>query len=82
MNQSLRVKSHQPTPQISTILSGEVTIPIHCDHCKHDTNVSLQQLKQQHPILCEHCYEVRDFSDAELALTRLMLANAGYHFAF
>jgi len=81
MNQPLRSKSQQQQSQVSTILSGQVMIPISCDHCRHDTDISLQQLKQQHPILCEHCYEVRDFSDAELKLTRMLLAEAGYHFA-
>ena len=80
MNQPLR-KDVQEQNIVSTILSEQVMVPISCDHCRHDTDVSLHQLKQQQPILCEHCYEVRNFSDTELKLTRMLLAQAGYHFA-
>jgi len=81
MSQALRAKQDQDYSTVSTILSDQVMIPIHCDHCRHDTDVSLQQIKQQAPILCEHCYEVKAFSDTELKLTRLFLAQAGFHFA-
>lgn len=80
MSQPLRAKDQHEHPGISTILSGQVMIPIRCDHCRHETDVSLQQLKAQHPILCEHCYEVRTFSDTELKLMRMLLANAGFHY--
>lgn len=81
MNQPLRAKKDPQPSNVSAILSDQVMIPITCDHCRHDTEVSLQQLKQQQPILCEHCYEVHQFSDSELALTKMLLAQAGYHFA-
>jgi hypothetical protein len=81
MDQALNAKDEQLERVVSTILSDQVVIPINCEHCHRDTDVSLQQLKQQSPILCEHCYSVRTFSDTELKLTRMLLAQAGYHFA-
>ncbi len=81
MSQPLRSKGQQEHPTVSTILPGHVMVPICCDHCGRETDVSLQQLKAQHPILCEHCYTVRTFSDTELRLTRMLLADAGFHFA-
>lgn len=81
MTQALRARQGQEHQTVSTILSDQVMIPINCDHCHQDTDVSLQQLKLRSPVLCEHCYEIKAFSETELKLTRLILAQAGYHFA-
>lgn len=80
MSHALSAEQDQDTPTVSTILSDQVTIPVSCDKCRCDTDVSLAQIKQQIPVMCEHCYEVKAFSDAELKLTRLFLAQTGYHF--
>ncbi|UTW47863.1 hypothetical protein [Bacterioplanoides sp. SCSIO 12839] len=81
MSHALSAKQDQDTPTVSTILSNQVMIPVTCDKCRCDTDVSLSQIKQQMPIMCEHCYDVKAFSDSELQLTQLFLAQAGYHFA-
>ncbi len=67
--------------EVSTILSEKVMIPISCDHCQQDTDVSIETLKSKHGILCEHCSNVRTFSATEMRLMRMLLAQAGYHFA-
>ncbi|WP_430461617.1 hypothetical protein ACQUQU_02220 [Thalassolituus sp. LLYu03] len=67
--------------EVSTILSGKVMIPMGCDECTQETDISLETLKQHGTYVCEHCATIHTFSDAELRLMRLMLAQAGYHFA-
>lgn len=81
MNHALSAKTECSSHSVSTILSDQVMIPIGCSHCNKDTEVSLQLLKQQSAILCEHCYEIHPFSSTDLRLTRLLLAQAGYYFA-
>lgn len=81
MNNAMPVADTDTQPgEITTILSDRVMIPIACDHCGHETSISIERLKQQ-TILCEHCSHVRHFSTTELRLLRLLLAQAGYHFA-
>lgn len=81
MNQPLPVADrHEEPGELTTILSERVTIPICCDDCGKETDISLQRLKE-HTILCEHCSHVRDFSDSELRLLRMLLAQSGYYFA-
>ncbi|MCT7360504.1 hypothetical protein [Thalassolituus pacificus] len=82
MSQALPVKQAEiQYGEISTILSEKVMIPISCDHCRQDTDVSIETLKSKHGILCEHCSHVRTFSATEMRLMRMLLAQAGYHFA-
>lgn len=81
MNQAMPVADSHPQPgDVTTILSDRVMIPIACDHCGHETSISIERLKQ-HTILCEQCSHVRNFSTTELRLLRMLLAQAGYHFA-
>ena len=82
MSQALPVKQAEiQYGEISTILSEKVMIPISCDHCRQDTDVSIETLKSKHGILCEHCSHVRTFSTTEMRPMRMLLAQAGYHFA-
>ncbi|PHS66170.1 MAG: hypothetical protein COB09_01515 [Thalassobium sp.] len=82
MSQALPVKQAEiQYGEVSTILSEKVMIPISCDHCRQDTDVSIETLKSKHGILCEHCSHVRTFSTTEMRLMRMLLAQAGYHFA-
>ena len=66
--------------KLEAILSPRMTIPINCDECGRATDISLERLKE-HTIVCEHCASVRQFSNAEMRLLRLILAQSGYHFA-
>ncbi|QQD20657.1 hypothetical protein [Venatoribacter cucullus] len=68
------------TGNVVTLLSDRVMIPITCDHCQQQTDVSLGRLKQQ-TIFCRHCHQARQFSSLELRLMRMLLAQEGYHFA-
>jgi len=83
MSQPLPVKppEYQYDGEVSTILSDKVMIPISCDHCGQDTEVSIETLKKHRAVLCEHCDHVHTLSNTELRLMRMMLAQAGYHFA-
>lgn len=81
MSEALSAKAECSTNVVSTILSDQVLIPINCSHCSKDTDVSVQLLKQQSAILCEHCYEIHPFSATDLRVTRMVLAQAGYYFA-
>ena len=66
---------------VSTILPCEAQIPITCDQCEADTNVSIADLKALAPITCQHCRARRAFTQTELEITRLVLAQAGYYFS-
>ena len=82
MSQALPVSSEVPAPgDVSTILSDKVMIPMTCDHCDEETDISLHLLKTQHFYLCEHCNATHRVSDTELRLMRMMLARHGYPFA-
>lgn len=71
---------HACPDNIVTLLSDQVLVPITCDQCQCETEVSLARLKQQ-TILCEHCDHLRQFSSLEMRLLRLLLAQAGYRFS-
>lgn len=82
MSQPLPVEQPEPrVGEVSTILSGKVMIPMHCDDCQRETEISLETLKKHGTYVCEHCASVHSFSDTELRLMRLYLAQSGYHFA-
>ncbi|MAD46220.1 MAG: hypothetical protein CMI02_06370 [Oceanospirillaceae bacterium] len=82
MSQALPVSSPEnATGDVSTILSDKVMIPMGCDHCGKETDISLHLLKSQHFYLCEHCNTTHQVSATELRLMRMMLARHGYHFA-
>ena len=81
MSQPLPVSPYSPpSGNVITLLSDRVMIPITCDHCQQQTEVSLGRLKQQ-TIHCRHCHQARHFSGLELRLMRMLLAQEGYHFA-
>lgn len=69
------------TGDLSVILSGKVMIPMHCDACSKQTDISIDTLKQTGAYVCEHCASVHSFSDTEMKLMKMMLAKEGYHFA-
>lgn len=82
MSQPLPVE--QPEAQaveISTILSGKVMIPMSCDECQTETDISLEALKRHGTYVCEQCAAIHTFTDTELRLMRMLLAQSGYHFA-
>ncbi len=82
MSQPLPVEEPITSPgDISVILSGKVMIPLHCDDCTESTDICLETLKKHGTYVCEHCASVHSFSDTELKLMRMMLGQAGYHFA-
>jgi transcription elongation factor Elf1 len=80
MTQALRVSEESET-DVSTILSARVLIPINCDRCNKETDISIQTLKEGGTIMCEHCYDVRPFSAIEQQTLRAVLAQIGFHFA-
>ncbi|MEK9711593.1 MAG: hypothetical protein VW258_03420 [Thalassolituus sp.] len=77
MTQAIRVTADNNN-DISTILSERVLIPVTCDHCDKDTDVSLETLKSTSTVMCEHCYNVRPFSATEMTVLRNVLMSAGY----
>ncbi|ASP40746.1 hypothetical protein CHH28_19645 [Bacterioplanes sanyensis] len=79
MNQPLRAEYAHQDDHISTIMSERVLVPITCQHCKMDTDVSVATLTQQHPFLCEHCYQINRLSSAELHVMVGVLERFGYH---
>lgn len=81
MSQPLRITELEFKPTLHTILSDLVSIPVVCDHCQHTTDYSLKSIKQQEGLMCEHCYNVRTMSNAELVLLQAVLTKAGFHFA-
>ncbi|WP_369984780.1 hypothetical protein [Thalassolituus sp.] len=77
MTQAMRVTADNNN-EISTILSERVLIPVSCDHCDKETEVSLETLKSTSTVMCEHCCHVRSFSQAEMAMLQAVLSRAGY----
>ncbi|MDF1763126.1 MAG: hypothetical protein P1U57_06920 [Oleibacter sp.] len=77
MSQPLRIIA-EADQSVSTILSERVLIPVSCDHCKQDTDISLETLKTSSAIMCEHCYAVRPFGHTELQVIRSLLNRSGY----
>jgi|GEM_PF-1069993 len=83
MNQPLPVESRKQkvAGSISTILSDKVMIPMACDCCGQETEISLHLLKTQNFYLCEHCNEIHRISATEMHVMKTLLAQKGYHFA-
>ena len=77
MTQAMRVTADNNN-DISTILSERVLIPVGCDHCDKETEVSLETLKSTSTVMCEHCCHVRPFSNAEMNMLMAVLGRAGY----
>lgn len=80
MTQAMRVTADSDH-ELSTILSERVMIPVTCDHCEKDTDVSLETLKSTSTVMCEHCYHVRPFSAGELRVLKSFLQHSGYRVA-
>ncbi|TNC93059.1 MAG: hypothetical protein CSH36_01320 [Thalassolituus sp.] len=77
MTQAMRLTA-ESDHDFSTILSDRAMIPVTCDHCEKDTDVSLETLKSTSTVMCEHCYHVRPFSNAELQVLTTVLQRVGY----
>lgn len=77
MTQAIRITADNDN-ELSTILSERVLIPVTCDHCEKDTDVSLETLKSSSTVMCEHCYHVRPFGQAEMTALRHLLMRSGY----
>ena len=77
MNQAL-LASSDSDKAVKTLLSNRVLIPMTCDYCHNDTDVSMETLQTSSTVLCEHCYQVRSFSFAELEVLQLLLTQTGY----
>ncbi|MCY0964232.1 hypothetical protein [Parathalassolituus penaei] len=80
MSQAVTVPDPEQDIEISTILSARVMIPITCDRCSRDTDVSLSHLRALALIRCSHCGCERYFTENELRITKTVLASAGYYF--
>ena len=81
MSQSVQVDMEPVADTVSTILSDQVMIPIHCEQCGESTSMSLKQLKERQPAICDHCYSVMQLTDLEVEIMRQVLAQAGFHFS-
>ena len=77
MTQAIRITADNDN-ELSTILSERVLIPVTCDHCEKDTDVSLETLKSTSTVMCEHCYHVRAFGQVEIDVVRNLLMRSGY----
>lgn len=77
MTQTMRITADKNN-EISTILSERVLIPISCDHCDRETEVSLETLKSISTVMCEHCCHVRNVDKAEIVTLQAVLSRAGY----
>ncbi len=77
MNQAT-LASTDTDKAIKTLLSNRVLIPMTCDHCSNDTDVSMETLQSSSTFMCEHCYQVRPFVAAELEVLQLLLTQTGY----
>ena len=77
MTQAIRVTADNNS-DISTSLSERVLIPVNCDQCHADTDVSLETLKSSSTVMCEHCYHVRTFTAVEMDVVRTVLMRSGY----
>ena len=77
MNQATLAKTDTEL-DIKTLLSNRVLIPMTCDHCHKDTDVSMETLQSSSTFMCEHCYQVRSFVPAELEVLQLLLTKTGY----
>ncbi|HBS43138.1 MAG TPA: hypothetical protein DEA26_10685 [Oceanospirillales bacterium] len=77
MNQAT-LASTDTDKAIKTLLSNRVLIPMTCDHCQQDTDVSMETLQSSSTFMCEHCYQVRSFVPAELEVLQLLLTQTGY----
>jgi len=77
MTQAIRITA-ESDHDLRTILSDRVMIPVTCDHCDKDTDISLETLKTTSTVMCEHCYQVRPFSSGELQVLTNLLSRSGY----
>jgi len=77
MTQAMRVTADSNN-DISTILSERVLIPVSCGHCEKETEVSLETLRSTSTVMCEHCYHVQEFSQAEMSMLVGVLSRSGY----
>lgn len=66
--------------QVSTILSGDVSIPLGCSKCQQETEYRLDTLKTTPVLRCRHCGYAHPFGRAELEVIQRVLSHHGYHF--
>lgn len=81
MSQVEPIPAAEQDIEISTILSSRVLIPIACDDCNQDTDIPLAELCKLALVRCQHCGNERRFTETELRVTRMVLADAGFHFS-
>lgn len=64
--------------QLNTLLSPRVLMPISCQCCNKETEVSYETLLSSSAFMCEHCYQVQPLSKVELDTIQIFLAKYGY----
>ena len=62
MTQAIRITADNDN-ELSTILSERVLIPVTCDHCEKDTDVSLETLKSTSTVTVSYTHLTLPTSD-------------------
>ena len=78
MSCALKIE-HSPDARISTILPSDTLIPILCDQCFIETDISLRQMVAGRQITCRCCAAVRTIMPAEVSVTHQLLKQYGFH---
>lgn len=68
-----------PDTRLNTLLSPRALVPVTCDCCEKETEVSYETLLTSATVMCEHCYQVQNLSKAELETISQFLSMHGYH---
>ena len=63
---------------LATILPANTPMPICCDHCDHEQNYTMTELRQLPKLSCNQCGESRQFSQFELVVIEKTLNQLGY----